>query len=50
MVVDEGAHIPTLPDDYIPDAAVMPRKTQDNVINGNGRMLIDFCRETGTRI
>ncbi len=49
VVDDADAHIPTLPDDYVPDIGLL-RATQDTVINNNGRRLIDFCKETGTRI
>ncbi|MES9884415.1 MAG: reverse transcriptase family protein, partial [Sedimenticola sp.] len=49
VVDDADAHIPTLPDDYVTDTG-LSRVTQDRVINNNGRRLIDFCKETGTRI
>ncbi len=49
VIDDADAYIPTLPSDYVPDIG-LPRVTQDIIINSNGRRLIDFCKETSTRI
>lgn len=38
-----------LPDDYIPDIT-LDRNSQDNTVNENGCMLLDFCRFTGISI
>jgi hypothetical protein len=38
-----------LPDDYEVDD-IMPRKTQDHVVNTNGQLLIDFLKQSGLRI
>ncbi len=46
---DTATHIPTLPDDYMVDVC-LSRLTQDSIVNSNGRRLIDFCKETGSRI
>ena len=38
---DYATHMNILPDDYIPDQEI-PRKSQDNVVNSNGQLLLEF--------
>ncbi len=49
VVDDSATHMPTLPDDYVNDTEI-PRLTEDYTVNANGRLLLDFCKETGLRI
>ena len=46
---DSATHIDALPDDYTPDQN-LPRKTQDQVTNQNGQLLLDFLKQTGLRV
>ena len=41
MADDYATHMNILPDDYIPDQEI-PRKSQDNVVNSNGQLLLEF--------
>jgi len=45
--LDSNVHI--LPDDYSHDLH-LPRSSQDSVVNRNGKLLIEFCKESGLRI
>ena len=38
-----------LPDDYISDQEI-PRKSQDNIVNSNGQLLLEFLKQSGLRI
>ena len=40
---DFATHIDAIPDDYIPDQT-LPRKSQDQVTNQNGQLLLDFFK------
>ena len=40
---DYATHMNILPDDYIPDQEI-PRKSQDNVVNSNGQLLLEFLK------
>lgn len=46
---DFATHIDALPDDYNPDQ-ILPRKSQDQVINQNGQLILDFLKQTGLRV
>ena len=46
---DVARHMRALPDDYEPDLPIC-RSSQDTVLNENGSLLINFCRQTGLRI
>ena len=46
---DYTIHMNLLPDDYTSDVEI-PRKTQDNIINANGYLLLDFLKQSGLRI
>ena len=49
-VADDAArHMRALPDDYEPDLPIC-RSSEDTVLNENGFLLINFCRQTGLRI
>ena len=43
---DNSRHVHALPDDYKPDN-ILPRSTKDKILNSNGSLLIDFCRQAG---
>ncbi len=47
--MDQAEHVCTLPDDYVCDNE-LPRTSQDNGINSNGRSLIELCKASGLRI
>ncbi len=47
--MDLADHVDSLPDDYVSDTE-LPRLSQDNGINSNGRLLIELCKATGLRI
>ena len=47
--LDISTHMVTLPDDYVCDIN-FPRSTQDSGFNGNGNLLLDFCKRSGFRI
>jgi len=50
FVNDEYLHnLNMLPDDYSIDV-FLPRNSQDKIVNENGKLLIDFCKQTGLRI
>ena len=42
-------HVDAIPDDYIPDQN-LPRKSQDQVTNQNGQLLLDLLKQTGLRV
>ena len=42
-------YVHVLPDDYTNDM-FLPRNSQDTIVNRNGKLLIDFCKESGLRI
>ena len=46
---DYATHMDVLPDDYVPDLKI-PRKSQDNTVNSNGQLLLDFLKQSGLRI
>jgi len=46
---DPDPNVHVLPDDYSNDI-YLPRSSQDTVVNRNGKLLIDFCKESGLRI
>ena len=46
------AMLPTwifLPDDYVSDEEI-PRKSQDNIVNSNGQLLLEFLKHSDLRI
>ena len=44
MITDDNSlHVP-LPDDYAVDECI-PRVSQDKVVNSNGYLLLNFCRQ-----
>ena len=49
VIFDNDANIDIFPIDYETDE-VMPRSSQDKIINANGRKLLDFCRLNTLRI
>ena len=49
VIFDNDANIDILPLDYEIDT-IIPRFSQDNTINTNGRKLLDFCRQNGLRV
>ena len=46
---DDSRHMYPLPEDYTADEQ-LPRNNTDAVVNSNGRLLVDSCKETGLRI
>lgn len=49
-VADDAArHVHALPEDYETDFPIA-RSSQDTVLNENGNLLINFCRQTGLRM
>ena len=46
---DNIKYINFLPDDYVTDTE-LPRKSQDNGVNSNGLVLLDFLKQSGLRI
>ena len=49
VIFDNDVNIDILPLDYEIDT-IIPRFSQDNTINTNGRKLLDFCRQNGLRV
>ena len=49
LVNDDNRFIPA-PCDYIPDKPIPPRFSQDKMVNGYGRKLIELCKNSGMRI
>ena len=49
MVDDHATHKHILPDDYVSDQEI-PRKSQDNIVNSNGQLLLDILKQSGLRI
>ena len=49
VIFDNDANIDILPTDYETDE-VMPRSSQDKIINANGRKLLDVCKLNTLRI
>ncbi len=49
VAFDHAGHVGALPDDYVCDTE-LPRMSQDNGINSNGRSLIELCKASGLRI
>ena len=45
---DFSRHMNALPDDYRSDK-ILPRSTKDKILNSNGSLLIDFCRQVSHR-
>jgi hypothetical protein len=51
VLPDESDMYLPLPDDYTPDMITLPRSSMDkNVVNENGRILLEMCKSTGHRI
>lgn len=49
MIVDDNnLHVP-LPEDYTPDDFI-PRTSQDKVVNSNGYLMLNFCKQSSLRI
>ena len=46
---DSATHLDVLPDDYIPDHAI-PRSSQDQITNANGKLLLELLKQTGLRV
>ena len=45
MVIDDNSMRVPLPDEYVCDE-IIPRCSEDKVINTNGHLLIEFCKQT----
>lgn len=43
VTYDSDTHVNILPDDYVCDQEI-PRKSQDNIVNYNGHLLLDFFK------
>ncbi|KAL4240483.1 hypothetical protein ACF0H5_001275 [Mactra antiquata] len=50
VINDNFAHIDSLPDDYVNDVFLTRSSLDKGHLNSNGRMLLDFCKQTGLRI
>ena len=50
-LIDDNLHYVPLPEDYVLDEDFLPRYSLDkNSSNSNGQMLLDFCKQTSSRI